>query len=341
MILNAFAVLDAFVTLIRFLLASTVLGISLSIRPVTASHLAPGERYRWENRNYLAVLLSLLLLSFHLVAWPLQYALLQSYVSQWPGVMCIYGVLRVGTGSDGVTRWLPDILTGLQCTKPLAVFFGGGLFVLYLANRQTTHGSMTARMLATMTLFGAITVGDSLLEGTYLLIPKKEHVLEAGCCSAAINLGQLGQDTEDFLASDAAQPWLSGSFFLLNGLLAATTARQFWSGRRVAGWASWMRLAVAVLVSLPLSSLFLVHVAAPRILGLPFHHCPYELLVRAPESILGIAAFTLGLFALGWTVLLGGRPLPEVAEALQRLLFLSFFGYAMALTLFATELVLS
>ena len=54
-----------------------------------------------------------------LASWPLLYLLLQSYVPEWPDVMCIYGVTRVGAGSVGASRFLPGLVTALQVLKPL------------------------------------------------------------------------------------------------------------------------------------------------------------------------------------------------------------------------------
>lgn len=341
MILNAFAVLDAFVALLRLVLALGILGLLASGRLRTRlSSFAESERT--ENRNYLVFVLSLLLLSFHAIAWPLQYAVLQSYVPQWPGVMCIYGVLRVGTGSEGAAGWLPHLLAVLQWTKPLAVFLGGGWIVLYLVNRQTVQGSHTARLLSILSAFVALTACDALVEGAYLAIPKRENVLEAGCCSVAIGSQPSGTDgTDPWNANEVPQSWLMAAFFLWNGGIALSVAYQYLTARGQSWSFQLPQLLAAAAISPLISGIFLTHAASPRILGLPFHHCPYELLVRAPESILGIGAFGLGLFALGWAVLLGDGRQTSIAQARDRLRFLSFFGYSTSMTLFATELVLS
>lgn len=341
MILNAFAVLDAFVALLRLVLSLGILVLLASGR-LRIGFSSAAEPDRTENRNYLVFVLSLLLLSFHFIAWPLQYAVLQSYVPQWPGVMCIYGVLRVGTGSEGAAGWLPHLLTVLQWTKPLAVFLGGGWIVLYLVNRQTAQALHTKRLLRILTVFVALTACDAILEGTYLAIPKKENVLEAGCCSVVIGSLQAGTDGADrWIGNELSQSWLMTAFFLWNGGIALSVGYQYLTTRGQSGWFQRSQLLAAAVISPLISGMFLTHAASPRILGLPFHHCPYELLVRAPESIFGIGAFAVGLFALGWAALLGDGRQACVAQARDRLRFLSFFGYATSMTLFATELVLS
>src|SRR6187200_2055811 len=125
MLINSYAVLLAFVALIRL-----VLGIFLIVQGVrTWWEVRVGrpnfDRSAVSDRYYLLALSALLLLTLNLVSWPLFYALLQSYVGEIPGVMCIYGVTRVGEGSLGRARYLPTLTSLLQWTKPLLVFIGG------------------------------------------------------------------------------------------------------------------------------------------------------------------------------------------------------------------------
>jgi hypothetical protein len=42
-------------------------------------------------------------------------------------------------------------------------------------------------------------------------------------------------------------------------------------------------------LSVAVNGVFLVEVAAPRLLHLPYHHCPYDLVPGAPESLVGVA----------------------------------------------------
>src|SRR5262245_51215368 len=133
MILNSYAVLAAFVAVLRLLLSLLVLGLGVAAGRAAA----PDAREAREGRGYLVFLLAVLLLVLNLASWPLLYLLLQSYVPEWPGVMCIYGVTQIGTDSLGPSRYLPDLLRLLQLTKPALAFAGGAWFVLYLLNRRT------------------------------------------------------------------------------------------------------------------------------------------------------------------------------------------------------------
>src|SRR5262249_16054841 len=139
------------------------------------------------SRGALLFLLAFLLLGLNLAAWPLLYLLLQSYVPEWPGVMCIYGVTQVGTGSLGASRFLPELLKTLQVTKPALVFGGGARFVLYGVNRRTVAAPVLGRVLLALTFLGLFAELDATAELAYLAIPKKEEFLSAGCCSVGFD----------------------------------------------------------------------------------------------------------------------------------------------------------
>src|SRR3954447_3858665 len=126
-----------------------------------------------------------LLLAVNVLSWPVLYLLLQSYVPEWPGVMCIYGVTRVGAGSLGPSRFLPALVTTLQAMKPALIFLSGAWFVLHLVNRRTRTAPLTGRVLLLVVLLGLVAAGDAGVELAYLAIPKKEVFLSAGCCTEA------------------------------------------------------------------------------------------------------------------------------------------------------------
>jgi hypothetical protein len=175
-ILNAYAILDAFVSVLRLGLVFPVVWLSVSswARWRRTEH-DPGARTAFEDRFHLLLLLAGLLLALDVLAWPLLYLLLQSYVPEWPGVMCIYGVTRVGAGTVGTSRYLPVLLEILQAAKPLVVFLSGAWFVLYLVNRRTRTAPLSGRVLIGLLATGLLAGLDATAELTYVLSPKKEQ----------------------------------------------------------------------------------------------------------------------------------------------------------------------
>lgn len=151
-------------------------------------------------------------------------------------------------------------------------------------------------------------------ETAYLLIPKQEKHLAAGCCTAESLAAPVPE-----APSDRA----TAAFFGVGaGAVLAITA----SIRRKGPW-----LAVALVlaaISLPVGFLFLKGVAAPRFLHLPYHHCVFCLVRRMPETLVGIALHVMGAFGVGWALVAGigggtGEGLLRVAR----------FGYLGALVM--------
>src|SRR5438132_12790957 len=147
MILNTYAVLMGFVGLLRLLFGLLIVALGVSGWRASRRLATPEQRDLLADRCYLVILLTLPLVGLNLVSWPLLYLLLQSYVTEWPGVMCIYGVMQVGTDSLGPSRLLPNLLRLLQWTKPALVFVGGAWFVIYLLNRRTRSAPLLHRLL--------------------------------------------------------------------------------------------------------------------------------------------------------------------------------------------------
>lgn len=333
MIFNSFGVLDSFLTIIRMVLGVWLLGLAVFCKPSEQNAPLEGESGRSpENRRYLIGMISTVLLGMNVVGWPLLYALLHSYVPQWPGVMCIYGVTRIGTGSEGPSRFLPGILASLQITKPLIVFLSGAWLALYLASRHAPTKIISRRILASMLLVGGLSVVDAALEGTYLIIPKKERFLEAGCCSVALP-GNGTHDTE----IDDSTSWhnYTWAYLVVSGLLSATLGWAFMRGTAPGTWTTGGLFGLAV-VSIPVFLVFLNHVAAPTILGIPYHHCAYDLVSGAPVTLLGIVSFFLGCFSVGWLAFVQWST--EGSDLAHRLVFLAFFGYTGSLCMFVGEL---
>jgi hypothetical protein len=350
MILNAYAVLDAFVTLLRLLLGLGVVCLALPALRRGRRTNADGvldQKTALEDRSYLLYLLAAVLLILNLVSWPLFYLLLQSYVSEWPGLMCIYGVTRIGTGSLGPSRFLPDLIALLQVLKPILVFLTGAWVVLYALNRRTRTAPLTLRVLLVVVLFGLVDVADASAEGAYLVIPKKEEVPSSGCCTAAFDrparadsLFGAGRLPPRF------RPWLNALFWEVNGCTCLALAVY-------AGWPILRRpglrllpLALTAAASWAVSLVYLVEIAAPVLLHLPLHHCPYDLIPQVPEMLVTAGLFVAGTFAAGWACVVGWlgvaaetRPLLE--EQMGRILRPGAVAFAAALAMLFLELVLA
>ena len=348
MILNAYAVLDTFVSLLRLGLGVAVFWLALFIwkswRQVARR---PETRKDLEDRFYLLFLLAGSLLVLNVLAWPIVYLLLQSYVKEWPGVMCIYGVTRIGAGSHGSSRFLPPLLATLQTTKPLLVFLSGAWFVLYLVNRRTRTAPLTGRILLLLLAASILGSADAAAEIAYLIIPKKEEFLSSGCCMALFDTeSSAARFVPKNLLGANAGAWLYAVYYGVNAvmILALIGYTRSCVRRLSSGWLT--PLFAGAILSLAVNAVFLIEVAAPRLLHMPDHHCPYDLIPQASDSLVAIACYLGGGFCLGWGCVvgwLGNSPEsgPFVAGVIDTLFRLGVLGYVFSVVILSVELALA
>jgi hypothetical protein len=351
MILNNYAVLDGFLSLLRLVLG--LLTVWLGVALWQQQQITPfGEqRQALEDRCHLVFVMATVLVGLSIASWPVFYLLLQSYVPEWPGIMCIYGVTRIGAGSVGISRFLPPLVRGLEIVKPTLVFAGGSWFTFYLINRRTRTAPLLGRVLLAALLVGLIAVLDAAAETAYLVIPKKEEWLSAGCCTTALNSSaNPSRFLPQALFEGAYQPRLYSAYYTVNliailVLIAALSRSQIPFGNQRYGKGMMLLLALAA-ISWVVNSLFLIEIAAPRLLNLPEHHCPYDLLSQAPESMIAIILFVLGSFSIGWAYLASRFANTEEARSflpvvVGRLLTAALMGYLGSFILMAIELALA
>jgi hypothetical protein len=344
-ILNPYAALDGLVSLMRLGLGVVVSFLAASLC-VAGPRPAPEERAAREARSYLLYLLAGLLLALNVLSWPLLYLLLQSYVTEWPGVMCVYGVTRVGANSLGISRLLPPLLTTLQAAKPLIVFASGAWLVLYLINRRTRTAPLSGRVALVVAASAMLASADALAELAYLFIPKKEEFLEAGCCTALFLDAGPSRFLPRALFGPDAEPWVWAAYYACNAAFVAALL----AGSRAARWGlprAWLGPACAgAMLTAGADLIFAADVAAPRLLQMPGHTCLYDLIPRAPEAIAALA-FGLGgcLFAAwgcvaGW--LAGGdEAAPFVPATVAGLFRLAALAAVLSTVLMSVELSLA
>ena len=342
MIINGLSVIAAFAAVLRVVggLLLVAIGARAIWRRRRSDRSASGARY------YLLFTLAATVLGLSIVAWPLFYLVLQSYVPEWPDVMCIKGVTRIGTGSVGAVALLPGLIDFLLAVKPALVFCAGVWLVLHLANRASRTGVLAGRVLAALAVFALLAISDGVAESAYLFIPKKENILATGCC----NVGSLGGASESGSPLRLAGPpeshdGLTVAFFAVGAAIVVALSLCLRRLRRGNGPGPWLAISLAgALASLPLGYAFLGSVAAPTFLRLPYHKCGYCLVAKAPESIVGITLFLVGAFAVGWAGVahwLGTTREGATGSAFCRpLLRVAWFGYLGALLMMAVRLMI-
>jgi hypothetical protein len=354
MILNAWAVIIAFLIVVKVSLSILTIAAGLRVAR-TQGYRSTQDAIRFEaaeNQYPLLFLAAAVLLVLALASWPLFYVLLDSYVPEWPDVMCIYGVTQVGTGSVGPSRFLPGLVRAIECTKPAAVLVIGVLLVLHWINRQTKTAPLSGRVLVAILAVGFIGIADAAFESAYLLIPKREDYISTGCCTVALQGRSLTArylpdsilDSNRQLAIGVAHYGLTA--LLVLGLIAAIVlSRRAGGSPIVCRWLAPL-LFVGAGLSLVTGGIFLTDTVAPVLLGLPFHHCVYDLVSTVLESGVAIAIFVLGSFSVAWGCIACwlGRVAETDAilrELLPRLFRVAIFGYTTSMGMISVSLILA
>jgi len=345
MISNPYSVIAAFVACVELLLGVLTLAMGLAAlrRPRTAEAAAASE-----SRYQLLFLLALVLAGIGVVAVPLLYLTLGSYVPQWPGVMCIQGVTRVGSGSVGASAWLPRLLWALALLRPAAVFIAGAWIALHVANRRTRTAPLTRWVLALLATAGVLSLLAAIAQLAYLFIPKVDTYLATGCCSAPARDLAIGMEFRPFLPifGEAERLGVSALFF---GGCAALSMMTAWCLRQtlvVPRRGPLIGLAVAALGFVFIGAAFMTEVASPAMLHLPFHHCGWCLLSSLPECSVGVALLVGGVFSSGWAAVVAcaaghDEALAGAASQVRTLLLLALFGFTASLLFAAIELALA
>jgi hypothetical protein len=341
MILNSYAVLDLALSSLRLIIALLVIALAAQAWRRAPRPLFADERDALDDRVYLVSLLGLLLVVLSVLSWPLLYLLLQSYVGQWPGVMCIYGVTRIGTGSISASRLLPGLLTALELSKPALVFCAGAWLILYWIHRQTATGPLVPRLLIALMVLGLLGAADAIAENAYVLIPKQNESLPSGCCTNVFDDPAYGIAlAPDPVLGAVDRPVLTAAYFALNVGMVLALSGAAARPRRL------LFALTGAMVVLPVTIAFLIEVAAPIVLHLPYHHCPYDLIPAAPEITIAVALFLGATFCVGWACVAAvwgncAESQPFLPADIGAIVRVGRFGYLASMAMIAVELAVA
>jgi Ca2+/Na+ antiporter len=194
--------------------------------------------------------------------------------------------------------------------------------------------------LLALLICGTLAIVDSGAELAYLGIPKKEEFQATGCCP--LSSADRSQVPSAFNESDGR---IVEAAFFATSLGMALALLQVSRNAILTEMASFALAAAGALTFL-VGREFLIEVGAPVALHLPYHHCPYDLIGGASETLLGIGAFAWGTLSVGWVCLASRyardaeteRVLPAIVG---RIAFIGFCCYLSAASMAAVELTLA
>jgi hypothetical protein len=282
---SVLGVAHAFLQALAVLVA--LAAIAASARSAWRGRAAPELVGGEEARLHLAFTLGQALVVAHLAAWPLLYAYLQSLVPLVPGAMCVFGVTREGG----------PLAVAIQLGAPAVVFTLGAWFVCYRVYREAGKLSAMPRVAGGLALASALALAQSCAVLGFVFLPRGQ--VPVACCSTVFDqTGRIsGPLPATLLGLEHAGPVATVALgALVMALLAAWRART----RMEARGTRLLALGPVAVASFISGVVYLFEVAAPRILGQPAHHCLFDVVPVAPAMSIGLLAFALGHFSLGW-----------------------------------------
>jgi hypothetical protein len=337
MILNVFSIIEMFISSLSFLLMTWCGLFSLVLALRWRASAGMEERSRIEAKSHLVLLVGVIILGIRLFNWPLFYATLQSFIQDIDGAMCIFGVTQVKRISTGVSEIL----------KPVTFFLIGAWLLVHLLDQRSRTSVLMGRKLFFLSLTAGAVAAESLLDA-FLMLEIAPGTL-VSCCTTVTDI--LERPTR-LVPQSALGPGYAGilgfGFYASHLLLMALLGAGVWRLRASAGL-RWRRSGLGFLFLFATGNAVLfvltqIEVHAPKIMGLPFHHCLYCLWQYVPDTILMYLLFVLGTSSTGWAFFLDlmGRS-HETMEALSRylsiLLGFSLFCFAASLVMNTVHLV--
>ena len=297
----------------------------------------PGKRRGYEKTVNFAISLATTVLALRLFSYPLFYTTLQSFIKDVEGAMCIYGVTQV----------LPHLCRSLEIAKPLIFFFIGQWLIFHFLTRENKTAPPTSRKLK---LLLGVTIGavvESMGE-LFFFLCINSHTPVTCCTSKLDSPERVSAILSGYLwGHQYEQPLLLfyylGNLFLL-GMIGYFLRKRRWAIRGVLRRRS-VGLAFSVsLINLFLTALTVLEVIGPRLMNLPYHHCPYCLLQYVPDSSLMIGLFILGTYGIGWAfglamIFRDKESARNLSFYLDRLYRFSFCCFSLSLTMVSIHLL--
>jgi hypothetical protein len=334
MIVNRYSVIMTFMSALGLILAAVLAATAVLVATQIIASRRERDNSRVERTLHLVTLLSMVFLIVATLSWGMFYAMLNSFVPEVPGAMCIYGVTRV----------MPAATAFIQIAKPLVIFVLGGCLLIEHVRRQS---GLAFQRPTSMFALAFVAVCAAFVSGAELhYVFNMTSLNEVSCCSR-------GSETPGGAVQQAAYylPWqipaaqlqvlLNIGFFVGTPLLATWL---LWRSHRQQTRYTAVRVlgsGLLLLGAIALAAVSLVEfkeVLSPLLMRLPFHHCLYCLLSnsQAPDAPLIAGNLAVGVLCTGWAGIVWGADGMQSPPACQLHRRLCHIG---AVTLLASVLM--
>ena len=291
----------------------------------------------FEKRLDHLFLFASIVLVLRLCSYPLFYVVLQSFVKNIDGAMCIYGVTQI----------LPNLCKFLEIIKPIIFFFLGGWLILHLLTRQSKTETLMLRKIMFFLGTAIAILVDSIGDLVFSLSMNSD--ITVTCCTPAIDSPyRISMIVCRYLLGQRYEEPLLLVYYLGNLVLLGVTGYIIWGKRLKAKAADRKKILGSVfilgLINFFLTGLALFEIIAPRLMNLPYHHCPYCLLQYVQDSSLIVGFYILAIFGFGWAFGLEFATTDKetsgnLSRYLNRLYRFSFLGLSLSLIMVTFHLL--
>lgn len=295
MIINIYTIIMLFVAFLSLSLGIFLLYTTTKTLISFKSILPAETKSRFEKRGYLIFLAACVALSVRMIVWPWFYFMLQSFVSEVPGAMCMFGVTQI----------LPSTVTFLQIIKPISFFIMGGWLLCYYVDKSTPTTPLARKNLFFLLIVCGVLLADSIADIYYVICMKP--LMSVSCCatffdvplrpSAMIPQAIFGRNFQKIL------------FFvyylttiILIALLFTSLSKKWVSVASLPQKIIFYSQYALGIINIPVVICTVLENIAPRLMQLPYHHCIYCFMGNGmvPDAPIMLGLFVIGTFAIGW-----------------------------------------
>lgn len=340
MIVNIFTLIMLFIAVLSFALGGYLFYATLKTVLHFKKDVPLAAKSKFEEKGYLIFLLACVVLSVRMFAWPWFYFMLQSFVSEVPGAMCIFGVTRV----------LPDTVTFLQIIKPISFFIMGGWLLCYYVDKSIPTSPLARKNLLFLLPICGVLLADSIGDIYYVI--RMKPLMSVSCCatffdtplrpSAMIPQALFGRDFQQTLFI----VFYTTNIILII-LLFMTLSRKWQLLASLPRDVMLYGQAVLALANIPIVIISFFENIGPTLMQLPLHHCIYCFMGKGivPDAPVILGLFAIGIFAIGWMVILrficrSGETQSATGKLLRQVNGLSVFCLLAFITMVTVHLIL-
>lgn len=337
MILNAFSITEVFLGMLSAILMIWCGFFSFILFRKRKTRISLEQKNRIEGQTYLLLLIAVVVLIVRLLNWPFFYATLQSFISDIEGAMCIFGVTQIR----------PLFTKFQEILKPLVFFFIGAWLLVHKLDQDTKTSPLMGRKLLFLSLLSIMVVVDAIGD-VVLIMTVKPGILVSCCTTVADILSRPTRTVPQTLLGPAYEQLLKNLYFISHLILMGFIGYFLWL-KKLDTLSRSRKLFLFFTMILALINGFIfvlsqIESIAPKMMGLPYHHCLYCQWQYVPDSIIMYILFILGTFSVCWgftTVAIGekGEAKVHLPQYLKKLYAFSLFCLLSSLTMVIIHLL--